>query len=89
MELCWNCKAKGHIIRNCNSKVRCRISDCNKQHHTLLHENTASVSHLNKIKIKNTWEVWDLDINYQILEVVHKCGVLEQFRLKKSHLRNH
>ena len=23
-KLCWNCLVKGHIIKNCNSKVRCR-----------------------------------------------------------------
>ena len=36
-KLCWNCLGKGHNIRNCQSKHRCKVSNCNKRHHTLLH----------------------------------------------------
>ena len=32
-----NCLAKGYILKNCETEVRCRVSNCNKQHHTLLH----------------------------------------------------
>ena len=37
-KVCWNCLAKNHILKNCESEVRCRASNCNKRHHTLLHE---------------------------------------------------
>ena len=37
-KLCWNCLATGHILKNCESEVRCRVSNCNKRHHTLLNE---------------------------------------------------
>ena len=37
-KLYWNCLAKGHILKNCGSEVRCRVSNCSKRHHTLLHE---------------------------------------------------
>ena len=36
--LCWNCLAKGHGIKQCQSKVTCRVDGCRKRHHTLLHE---------------------------------------------------
>ena len=36
--LCWNCLAKGHGIKQCQSKVICRVDGCRKRHHTLLHE---------------------------------------------------
>ena len=36
--LCWNCLAKGHQIKECKSTVKCRITNCGKRHHTLLHE---------------------------------------------------
>ena len=37
-KVCWNCLAKGHILKSCESEVRFRVSNCNKRHHTLLHE---------------------------------------------------
>ena len=37
-KLCWNCLAKGHRIKQCQSKVTCRVDGCGKRHHTLLHE---------------------------------------------------
>ena len=36
--LCWNCLAKGHQIKECKSNVKCRITNCGKRHHTILHE---------------------------------------------------
>ena len=30
--------AKGHGIKQCQSKVTCRVDGCRKRHHTLLHE---------------------------------------------------
>lgn len=33
--LCLNCLAKGHTIKTCNSKYKCR--KCYRKHHTLLH----------------------------------------------------
>ena len=35
---CWNCLAEGHQIKECKSNVKCRITNCGKRHHTLLHE---------------------------------------------------
>ena len=37
-KLCWNCLAKGDILKNCESKDQCCVSNYNKRHHTLLHE---------------------------------------------------
>ena len=34
---CWNCLGKGHNIKNCQSRPRCKVANCNKHHHTLLH----------------------------------------------------
>ena len=33
--LCYNCLGKGHGVKNCPSKARCRT--CSRRHHTLLH----------------------------------------------------
>ena len=37
-ELCCNCLAKEHGIKQCQSKVTCRVDGCRKRHHTLHHE---------------------------------------------------
>ena len=37
-KLCCNCLAKGHILKNCESKIRYRVSNCHKRYLTLLHE---------------------------------------------------
>ena len=36
-KLCFNCLKFGHQTVKCLSPVRCRQSDCNKKHHTTLH----------------------------------------------------
>ena len=35
--LCFNCLSNSHMIKECKSKVCCRIDSCSKRHHTLLH----------------------------------------------------
>ena len=32
-KLCFNCFSKGHSLKNCNSKYRCRVNNCNKKYH--------------------------------------------------------
>ena len=41
-KLCWNCLGKGHNIKNCQSKHRCKVANCNKRHHTLLHNDNVT-----------------------------------------------
>ena len=36
-KLCFNCLSNSHMIKNCKSKVFCRVDNCKKRHHTLLH----------------------------------------------------
>ena len=36
-KLCRNCLGSGHIAESCPSSNVCRVSDCGKRHHTLLH----------------------------------------------------
>ena len=36
-KLCFNCLSNSHMINNCKSKVFCRVDNCKKRHHTLLH----------------------------------------------------
>ena len=36
--LYWNYLPKGHGIKQCQSKVTCRVDGCRKRHHMLLHE---------------------------------------------------
>ena len=37
--LCYNCFSKGYNLKDCKSKYRCRIENCNKKHHSLIHTN--------------------------------------------------
>ena len=41
-DLCMNCLAPGHFVRQCRSVQRCKC--CQKPHHTLLHVDTTPVS---------------------------------------------
>ena len=36
-KLCFNCLSSDHMISQCRSKHSCKVSGCNKRHHTLLH----------------------------------------------------
>ena len=36
-KLCFNCLSNSHMIHNCKSKVFCKVDNCKKRHHTLLH----------------------------------------------------
>ena len=36
-KLCFNCLSNSHRINNCNSKVFCRVDNCQRRHHMLLH----------------------------------------------------
>ena len=44
-KLCWNCLGKGHNIKNCQTKHRCKVANCNKCHHTLLHNAINVIIH--------------------------------------------
>ena len=37
-KLCFNCLSKGHQLNDCKSDFRCREENCNRKHHTLLHQ---------------------------------------------------
>ena len=37
-KLCFNCLSKTHIVKDCKSSFICREQNCDKNHHTLLHE---------------------------------------------------
>ena len=39
---CFNCLSSDHMIRQCRSKHSCKVSGCNKRHHTLLHQGTST-----------------------------------------------
>lgn len=42
--LCFRCLETNHMASKCESKEKCQIPDCTRQHHTLLHRFTASQS---------------------------------------------
>ena len=57
--LCFNCLSNTHIVTNCKSKISCKVTNCQKRHHTLLHpppsnptpttdENDSSINSLQK-----------------------------------------
>lgn len=37
MRLCFNCLKRGHQVNECSSKEHCKVANCNKYHHALLH----------------------------------------------------
>ena len=45
-KFCFNCFSKGHSLKDCNSKYRCRVNNCNKEHHSLIHYETVSSNSL-------------------------------------------
>ena len=45
-KLCFNCFSKGHSLKDCNSKYQCRVNNCNKKHHSLIHYETVSSNSL-------------------------------------------
>ena len=55
-KLCFNCLSSYHMISQCRSKHSCKVSGCNKRHHTLLHRETS---------IKNSVTLTKNDANTQ------------------------
>ncbi|KAL1236433.1 Gag polyprotein [Trichinella spiralis] len=37
--LCFLCLKKGHLVTTCKAKLRCRVEECSKRHHPLIHLN--------------------------------------------------
>ncbi|XP_003369740.1 zinc knuckle protein [Trichinella spiralis] len=37
--LCFLCLKKGHLATTCKAKLRCRVKECSKRHHPLIHLN--------------------------------------------------
>ncbi|XP_003373047.1 conserved hypothetical protein [Trichinella spiralis] len=37
--LCFLCLKKGHLVTTCKAKLRCRVKECSKRHHPLIHLN--------------------------------------------------
>ncbi|KAL1235274.1 Uncharacterized protein TSPI_04200 [Trichinella spiralis] len=37
--LCFLCLKKGHLATTCKAKLRCRVEECSKRHHPLIHLN--------------------------------------------------
>ena len=44
-KLCWNCLGKDNNKKHCQSKHRCKVANCNKRHHTLLHNAINVIIH--------------------------------------------
>ena len=41
-KLCWNCLGKDNNKKHCQSKHRCKVANCNKRHHTSLHNGSVT-----------------------------------------------
>lgn len=50
--LCINCLKKGHSVKDCNSSSRCR--ECQKSHHSLLHQNEIPKECVSVQKLEQT-----------------------------------
>ena len=69
-KLCWNCLAKGHILKSCPSKVSCRIPNCNKRHHTSLHESTQITMQANQSIASNNLNNNNLEKKNTFLQII-------------------
>ena len=66
--LCFNCLAKGHVLKECQSNFFCRIESCKKKHHTLLHEET-------QVNINVSSAKHNLSVTYlQVLQIYVSNG---------------
>ena len=55
--LCFNCLSKGHVVKDCRRKERCKIESCGRKHHNLLHfdSNTTEVKEIENVeKVQDT-----------------------------------
>ncbi len=52
LRLCFRCLRPGHFLRNCMSKVTCKVEGCGKAHHTLLHREARSNANLEKPPVR-------------------------------------
>ena len=50
--LCWNFLSNRHVLKDCKSQYRCKVSGCNQQHHTLLHGDKTAGTSPNKLATK-------------------------------------
>ena len=75
-KLCWNCLAKGHILKSCPCKVSCRIPNYNKRHHTSLHESTQMTTQTNQNIASNNLNNNNLEKNtfLQIIPITISNG---------------
>lgn len=44
IKLCWNCLRGRHSSKDCRIEPQCSVAKCGQKHHTLLHQNSRSVS---------------------------------------------
>ena len=68
--------AKGHILKSCPCKVNCRIPNCNKRHHTSLHESTQITTQTNQNIASNNVNNNNLEKNkfLQIIPIIISNG---------------
>ena len=50
LKLCFNCLVVGHRMSECSSTWRCLASECEKKHHTTLHENFIQTDAYQKLE---------------------------------------
>ena len=56
-KLCFNCLRKGHQSAECFSTISCRNTECNKRHHTLLHNTVDNNTDVQEVSVANAGRV--------------------------------
>ncbi|KRZ75294.1 Gypsy retrotransposon integrase-like protein 1 [Trichinella papuae] len=60
LRLCFLCLKRGHSVASCKAKLKCRIEECSKRHHPLIHlnqdrrsvsENQPNIPEENKVHV--------------------------------------
>ena len=92
-KLCWNCLAKGYILKYFPSQMDCRIPNCNKRHHTSLHESTQittqkkqNIASNNLNNNNNLPNIWSNGLVVKVLDSQSSGPVLKTTRWLQGQL---
>ena len=88
-KLCFNCLSNSHMIHNCKSKVFCKVDNCKKRHHTLLHPvnegNNSNSSSNDATQNYQTNQHKTIGLNNQISESPQQSEAVVNTRLFAKH----
>ena len=89
-KLCFNSLSNSHIRNNCKSKVFCKVDNCKKRHHTLLHPvnegNNSNSSSNDATQNYQTNQHTTTGLNDEIPESLQQCETAVNTQLGAKHI---